>query len=139
MTTADRSELADEVRKLGGRLTTVVSDLHGLVINQCLTTETLILDAAGQASRDWTVPYGSVAVHNAGSDALTIVNGTLTDSAPIAGVGVVVIPSGAAVTANMAGRTLSLYGVPGAGVVLSVFTRPQPPAFSNLGVLVFGP
>ena len=75
MPTPDREDLAREVRALGGRLTSVVSDLHGLVINECLTTETLILDDTGVASRDWSVPYGSVAVHNAGADPLTLVNG----------------------------------------------------------------
>jgi len=132
----DREQLAAEVRHLGGRLTETVSELHGLVINACLTTETLILDADGRASRDWSVPYGSVAVHNAGADTLTIVNGTPAAAAPMSGVGVVVIPSGSAMTANMAGRSLSLYGTAGACVVLSVFTRPQPPAFAALGVLV---
>lgn len=135
----NRSEFAAEVRALGGRLTTVVSDLHGLVINECLTTETLILDASGIASRDWSVPYGSVAVHNAGVDPLTIVNGPPAGAAPVAGVGVVVVPSGAGVTANMSGRMLTLYGTAGAGVILSVFTRPQPPAFALLGTLVFLP
>lgn len=139
MPTTDRSELVAAVHKLDGRMTEAISRLHGVVVNNCLTTETLILDAAGQASRDWTVPYGSVAVHNAGPAALTIVNGTPTGSAPVSGIGVVVIPSGAGITANMAGRTLSLYGSPGAGVILSVFTKPQPPAFAQLGVLAFTP
>lgn len=139
MPTQDRQDLADEVRKLGGRLTSVVSDLHGLVVNECLVTETLILNATGQAARDWTVPYGSVAVHNAGADPLTVVNGTLAASAPSSGVGVVIIPSGAGVTANMAGRSLSLYGTPGAAIILSVFTRPQPPVYAQIGVLVMTP
>lgn len=139
MPTPDREQLAREVRALGGRLTSVVSDLHGLVINECLLTETLILDASGVASRDWSVPYGSVAVHNAGADPLTLVNGPAAGAAPVAGVGVVVVPSGAGVTANMTGRMLTLYGTAGAGVILSVFTRPQPPAFALLGTLVFVP
>lgn len=139
MPTPDREDLANEVRRLGGRLTSAVSDLHGLVVNECLVTETLILDASGTAFRDWSVPYGSVAVHNAGADPLTIVNGTPAGSPPRSGVGVVVIPSGAAVTANMAGRALSLYGTAGAAIILSVFTRPQPPVYAQLGILVATP
>jgi hypothetical protein len=136
---SDRTELTEQVRELGGRLTSVVSDIHGLVINQCLTTETILLDAGGRGVRDWTVPFGAVAIHNAGAEALTVVNGTPTENAPVSGIGVVIVPSGAAITANIAGRTLSFYGAPGAGVILSAFTRPQPPAFSQLGVLVLNP
>jgi hypothetical protein len=45
------------------------------------------------------------------------------------------MPSGVAAVVNIAGRTLSVYGSPGARIVLSVFTTAQPPAWANLGVL----
>lgn len=131
--TTHRDELAAEVRELGGRLTSAVADLHGLVINDCLTTETLTLDGAGMATRDWTVPYGSVSVHNGGQNTVTITNNTAAAGAPQTGAGVVLVPPGAAVTANLSGRSLSLYGDPGTQLVVSVFTRPQPPAWGRVG------
>jgi hypothetical protein len=139
MTTRDREDLAKEIHALGGRLTSAVSALHGLVVNECLATQTLILDADGTKSRNWTVPYGSISVHNAGAGTLTITTSPLAGAAPTSGVGVIVVPSGIAEVANVAGRTLSFYGTPGAAVILSVFTKPQPPAWGNLGVLVSGP
>jgi hypothetical protein len=135
MTTRDRDQLAAEVHDLGGRLTAVIAELHGLVINNCLATETLILDAAGICARDWAVPFGSLAVHNAGIGTLTVTNATPTDAPPVSGAGVVVIPAGCAQTINLSGRSLTLYGISGAPVILSVFTKPQPPAWANLGTL----
>lgn len=135
MTAPDRAELAAEVRALGGRLTSAIADLHGLVVNDCLGTETTALNAAGVASRDWVVPFGSIAVHNGGAGPLTISTAPLAETAPLTGTGVVVIPSGAAAVVNLAGRTLTLYGTAGARVVLSVFTKAQPPAWAMLAVL----
>lgn len=137
MPTNDRAELAQEVRQLGGRLTEAVAELHGLVINDCLATETLIFPATGVIARDWTVPYGSVAVHNGSgtSQKVTVTNQGHGDRAPVSGLGVVPVPAGAAVTANLSGRTLTLYGTPGERVVLSVFTKSQPPAWAQIGAL----
>jgi hypothetical protein len=135
MPARDREDLAGEVRKLGGRLTTAVSDLHGLVVNECLSSETLILDGAGNASRWWTVPFGSVAIHNTGANTLVVANQPMAGSAPKSGVGVILVPPNSAVCANVSGRILSLYGTIGAQVVLSVFTKTQPPDWAQLGAL----
>lgn len=133
--TTNRSELAAEVREMGGRITAAIADLHGLVINDCLSTETLILDGSGTAQRNWTVPYGSISAHNGGAGPLTLTTAPAAATAPSSGLGVAVLPSGAAGTVNMAGRSLTLYGTAGARVVLSVFTRSQPPAWAQLAVL----
>lgn len=135
MPTADREALAREVRALGGRLTSAVSDLHGLVVNECLTTETLLLAADGSASRWWTVPFGSIAVHNTGNITLTVCNAPMSDKAPATGLGVILIPPNSAVCANVSGRILSLYGQAGARVGLSVFTKTQPPDWAQLAAL----
>jgi hypothetical protein len=133
----DAAQLVAEVHGLTGRLTAAVAELHGTVINHCLSTETLILDARGFASRDWTVPFGSLAVHNAGAATLTVTNATPASAAPTSGLGVVLFPSGSAASANLSGRTLSFYGAPGAALILSVFTKPQPPAWGTPGSVVF--
>lgn len=136
MPTDDREALATEVRHLGGRVTAAVAELHGVVINHCLLTETVLFPATGRCHREWHVPYGSVAIHNgsAGSK-VTVTNATPSDTAPVAGTGVVVVPAGAAVTANITGHTLVVYGTPGERAVLSVFTKPQPPAWGSPGPL----
>ena len=45
------------------------------------------------------------------------------------------IPAGVAATANLTGRTLTIYGAPGGRLVLSVFTKSQPPAWATVGAL----
>jgi hypothetical protein len=135
MPARDREDLAAEIHDLGGRLTSAVSALHGLVVNECLSTETLILDGSGNAVRWWTVPFGSVAVHNTGANTLVLANQPMAGAAPASGVGVVLVPPNSAVCVNLVGRTLSLYGTIGARVVLSVFTKPQPPDWAQLGAL----
>jgi hypothetical protein len=123
------------VHELGGRMTKAIADLHGLVVNDCLTTQTVVLDASGAWSADWPISFGSVAVHNGGAGALTVTTNSTADAAPVSGVGVAPVPAGCATVLNMAGRTLSLYGTPGARVVVQVFTKAQPPAWANLGQL----
>jgi len=135
MPTAERSELAAEVRQLGGRLTAAVAELHGLVVNNCLTTETHTFGPSGVCHRDWTVPYGSVAVHNGGTAQVTVTNQGAAESAPLTGAGVVPVPPGAGVVANFTGRVLTVYGKPGERVVFSVFTQPQAPAWAQVGAL----
>ena len=128
-TTPTRDQLASEVHRLGGRMTEAVSQLHGLVVNNCLATETIVIPAAGVVSRQWRVPFGSVAVANHGAGTLTMNPGPAQGQAPTSGPGVVKVAGYTGVTVNVAGRDLTIYGTPGALVVLSVFANPQPPAF----------
>ena len=131
--TPTRDELAAEVRQLGGRVTAAVSELHGVIVNNCLTTATIILNAQGVGTFDWRVPFGSVSVVNNGPGTITITTDSNGSGAPTQGQGVAKVAGYGAQVVNMAGRTLTLYGSPGASVGLSVFANAQPPAFGIVG------
>lgn len=128
-----RAELSELVDQLGGRMTAAVSELHGLVVNDCLTTATLVLDGNGRGEFSWRVPFGSLSVVNNGPGTLTVTTDTSGSGAPTQGQGVARIAGYGAQVVNMSARTLTLYGSPGASVGLSVYTKPQPPAFGIVG------
>lgn len=110
-------------------LSSIVSELRGMTVNDVLDAELVVLDASGIWSRDWSVPFAAVAVAN-GGPALVLASDPPQQSAPT-GPGSHPVGAGAAVVVNITGRTLTLYGTAGTIVGLQVFTRPQPPSFGT--------
>src|SRR5213596_3392232 len=107
----ERTLMLGTLATMEGRFTELVSLLRGAIVNGVLTSETVKLDEQGVWSRDWTVPYGSVAVDNSnGTGDVTVVSDTPQGSAPAYGVGVHVIPVGGARVLCLVGRSLTIYG-----------------------------
>jgi len=106
-----------------------VAKLAGRIVNDVLLCELLTLDANGQATREFGVAYGSVAVANFGDTDLTVAQSGLQGSAPGGGAGLALVGSLMGQVINLSGRALSLYGTAGARVMLQVFTKPQPPSY----------
>lgn len=128
--TATTPDRLDALEHLGGRLTELVAAVHGLVVNDCLSTETLTFPASGVVTRSWSVPFGSVAVTSLSTLTVTVVAGEDTNgTAPTSGAGVALVAAGKGATYVLSGRALTLYGKAGDSVTVSVFTRPQPPAW----------
>lgn len=59
---ARQDQLLESLQAAGGRLTTLVSGLHGLVVNECLSVQTLVIGAAGYVETQFSVPFGSCAI-----------------------------------------------------------------------------
>ena len=115
-----------------GRLTDLVSALHGLVVNHVLDAETVKLDATGILEKSWTVPIGSVSVNNTTGQPLVVVAGTRsTDVAPTVGKGVISIPAGKSAVIPLTGRALTFYGTAGTSFFFAVFTTLMPPSFGS--------
>lgn len=114
-------------------ITELTAALRGQTLNKVLSTELIIIPAAGFWTRDFSVPFGSWAVANLGDGAMVVSNAPPGIAAPGAGVGAQKVPSGAAPVVNMAGSTLTVYGTVGDQANLQVFVRPQPPSYSGSG------
>jgi hypothetical protein len=111
------------------RISALASVLKELVVAECLQTTTLALSADGIATFDWSGGFASVAVTNTSAAAVTVTTDTPAAAAPTTGTGVGLCPPGKGTVYNMTGHTVTLYGTPGDRVTLSVFARPQPPAW----------
>lgn len=117
--------LAGVLTAVEGRLTQLVDSIRGQVVNGVLFAGTVQLDAtSGTYTMDFEVPFGSVAVGNGGIGTLTFQNDGVQVSAPTTGVGVFTVEPGKQATVPVAGRALTLYGVPGTLVQLNVYDRP---------------
>ena len=117
---------------LGGvseRVTALAAAIKDLVIAECLTTVTLAIGPGGFAEFDYSVPFASVALTNTSAAPVTLTTATPADAAPVTGTGVMLVPAGKGATYNVHSHSLTLYGTPGDRVTLSVFSRPQAPAW----------
>lgn len=95
-----------------------------------LAVETWFIPPSGALSRDWAVPFASVAVANHSStDPVTVISGTGQNVPPTSGPGMAYIRALGAAAWNLSGYSLTIYGKAGELVTLSVFTREQPPAW----------
>jgi hypothetical protein len=117
------------VGAVSDRVAALAAAIKELVIAECLTTATLKFDARGIAEFGWPVPFASVAVTNLSAQPVTVTTQTPSDTAPVTGQGVAVVPANSGTSYNMAGCSLTLYGNPGDRVTMSVFTRPSTPAW----------
>lgn len=111
--------------------TSSVDRLRAAVVNDTLTTETVVIPASGVVERTYQGGYGSVTIANPGAGSVTVSSSSGGDPAkpPTSGVGVFVVPTGRFATLPLRGHSLTIYGTAGATVVLSVSAKPLPPAF----------
>jgi hypothetical protein len=117
------------------RIERSLAELHTttkLLLSQTavLSAETWPLDANGILTRDWRVPFRSVAVASHSADPITVASGDPLQ-APPTGVGVVVIDAMKSSVCNIAGRSLTIYGTAGDLVTIQVFSQTQPPAWGS--------
>lgn len=122
-------EVMTSLGTMHDRLSTLTTVLRDMVVHECLTTVTLAFDTEGVATFDWSAGFASVAITNTSAQSVTVTAATPTDTAPLTGSGVALVPAGKGATYNLAGHALTLYGTAGDRVTLSVFSRPQPPAW----------
>jgi hypothetical protein len=127
-TTAD---VLAAVEHANGATATGLERLRGAIVNETLTTETVIVPASGLVSRSFANGYGSVTVANPSAGAVTVSSSDAGDPStpPASGVGTFKVAPGRFATLPMHGRSVSLYAAAGAVLILSVSTRPLPPAF----------
>jgi hypothetical protein len=125
------AEILAAVERAATATTSSVDRLRAAVVNDTLTTETVVLPASGVVERTYQGGYGSVTVANPGAGAVTASSSSGGDPAkpPASGVGVFAVPAGRFATLPMRGHSLTLYGAAGAVLVLSVSAKPLPPAF----------
>lgn len=114
------------LRGISTNLSQLVAALRGMTINNVLDAEVAVIPATGVWSRDFSVPFASVAISSAA--AVTVAADAPQASAPAAGPASQVIVGGAVL--NISGRTLSVYGAAGTQISVQVFDRPQPPSYS---------
>lgn len=99
-----------------------------------LRSALLIIPASGVHVIDWPVQYRAYHLANHGSANMTVANTAPTGaSAPTQGDGVKLVADGAAMTTNVLGRTLAIWGTPGDAFNIEVFEKPQTPAYSPSG------
>ncbi|HLY84818.1 MAG TPA: hypothetical protein VKQ71_17670 [Acidimicrobiales bacterium] len=111
-------------------LTELVAATRGLILNQVLSTELATIGAGGTWTRDYSVPYGSVAVQNLSPRTMTVSGGPPQLSAPGGGTAIQTLPPFAAAVINLASATLTIYGTAGDTINVQVFARAQPPFYA---------
>lgn len=111
------------------RLSALAAAIKELVIAECLTTTTLQFGGGGYVEYDYPGGFASLAVLNTSTMLVTVSASTPQDVAPLTGVGVGLCPPSKGTVHNISAHSVTLYGNPGDRVTLSVFSRPQPPAY----------
>jgi hypothetical protein len=111
------------------RVTALATAIKDLVIAECLHTATVIIGARGYVEYDYPAGFASVALTNLSADTITATTATPSDAAPTRGTGVVLVPATRGAVYNLSSHSLTIYGTAGDAVVISVFSRPQPPAW----------
>jgi len=129
MTTRQTADVMTAIGTVHDRVSALAAALKELVIAECLHTATLLIGSGGYAEYDWTSGFASVALTNLSTETVTVTTATPADTAPLQGPGVVLVPAGKGAVYNIASHSLTIYGNPGDQVVVSVFSRPQPPAW----------
>jgi len=90
----------------------------------CLDTRTVQLDANGQATAQFRVPFRAVHVTSQSAAALTITASPPAASAPANGPGVAMVHAGGQETFNIGGYAWSIYGgTAGEQVTVQTFSR----------------
>lgn len=128
---ANVSDVAAILAMMDGHYAQLLQHLHDLHWNDVLVSETATLDASGQYSRTFQVPFAAVAVVNLGSTPITIAAATPQGSAPSGGAGVHVLGAGKGASYALRDTALTIYGSPGQQVSVQVFTKPQPVNFGS--------
>lgn len=121
----------DQLATVIGQLGPMLDELAPGVI----ATETVVLDANGQATRQFRIPFRSVAIDYWGAALLTVAAAPLAGAAPGPGPGVAKVGPGGFAVVNMRAYQFSLYGNPGEQVTFTALAKPQPPN----GVIAISP
>jgi hypothetical protein len=113
-----------------------MGDLAGAIRSMVpivLSSETWALDASGQASREYRVPFRSIAVWSFSAQRLTLTDAPKQTAAPPAGPGVAIIPINGFKLSNLASHAWSIYGgTAGDLICVETYGLPMPPAAAKL-------
>lgn len=126
----DRAALGACLAQIEQGLSQITSSIRFLQKRCTLAVETWTLDTTGVLSRDWGVPFLSVAIANHGAADMTAVSGPAGNTAVTSGAGVALVKAGRAGCWPLYGNSLTIYGTAGDRLTLAVFTREQPPAWA---------
>ena len=115
-------------------MTQVVDAVRGMTVNGVLDAELVTIRSTGSWAREFSVPYAYVFIVNLGVATMTITNDpSRGGSPPTVGTGVQLLEPGASIGANLAGRSLTIYGNPGDQANVEVLTQPHTPFYSAQG------
>jgi hypothetical protein len=129
MQTRHQTDVMTAIGAVSDRVSALAAAIKEMVVAECLHTATVIIGGAGYVEYDYPATFASVALTNCSEDTITATTATPADTAPVRGTGVVIVPAGKGAVYNLSSHSLTLYGTPGGQVVVSVFSRPQPPAW----------
>lgn len=98
-----------------------------------LSSETWILNAAGQATREYHLPFRSIAVWSYSAQRLTVANAPIQSGPPTNGAGVAIVPINGFKLSNIAGLCWSIYGgTQGDIVCVETYGVPMPPTAAKM-------
>ncbi len=123
-------DLAIALHELREGMSSLVSHLRGMAVNEVIFSGDITIPGAGVWAGDWSVPFASMAVFNSGATPVVVASGPPGVQAP-SGPSAHIIGAGAGQVINLTGRELSIYGAAGIGLNLQLFMKPQPPSFSG--------
>lgn len=123
------ASMAAAIEGLATRVTDLAGLTRGLMLNNVIRSELVVLDDDGRAAVNSSVPFASVGIV-CFDDAVTVNAGTLQEDVPTAGIGVIPLPGAAAIVWPLTGSTLSLYGTAGDRVLVTIWEKPQCPMYA---------
>lgn len=119
--------LLQELRDLNQTTTARQARLQSQVVNGVLEAGTQVLDSSGQFTRSYHAAIGALVVTNATGALLTVVSTAgAGPTAPTAGNGVHLVPSGLVMTIPIDNRGFTLYGLAGQPISFQAWTGLQP-------------
>lgn len=125
------AELARGMTEHYGKLHGAIGDLSKLLDElapKVIGYETVALDANGQATRSYRVPFRAVYVESQSAHLLTVASSPVETDVPVFGPGVGYVKIGGASVLNMRAYTWAIWGgVANELVTVTVFSQPQPP------------
>lgn len=121
---------------VAAEIVTAIGDLSGLLRQlapRVLGAATYQLDARGQASDQYRLPFAAIAITSFSAQKLVLAAMPIQAAAPGNGPGITIVPPNAFRLVNLAGYTWSVYGgTQGDQICVEVLSRPQPPAAAKL-------
>lgn len=125
------AEMVERVAESHRHVAAAVADLSRVLDElapKVIALETVALDAAGTATRQYRVPFQCLYVESQSAKVLTVAGMSMQSDAPGAGPGIAYVRAGGAATANIRAYQWSIWGgTAGELVTVTVFSRPQPP------------
>lgn len=117
------------------RQTGLLAELKGLSLNDVIQSGTMLLDADGRAHVNTSTAYASVGAWAYGAQ-VTLTNATPEATRPPYGRGVIHVPAGSSVVWPLVGADLTVHGTPGGLVLVTLWSKPQPPMVASGALLV---